>query len=222
MRRSIIVAALALFCAGAAAQEQTLPEAADLLFETAQWGRAEPGTTLTYRYTRTTSSEPPLGAAFEDRIRLHLDKGEAAEQRTVRVELFSGERRRAAGPFEDATTNPALVLFLEYHIRELAPRLKANPRYLKNAIRAALRDKARVETTEITLDGRSVPATKVVIRPFVDDAMKERMNGLDGLTYTFVVSERVPGQIAEIHSNATASDGSVRLDERLVYDPKSG
>lgn len=222
MKPSIIAVALALLCAPAAAQEQKLPEAADLLFETPQWEKAAPDTTLTYRYTRKTSNEAILGLSFEDRIRLHLDKGEAAGQRTVRVELFSGERRRSAGPFEDTMANPALVLFLEYHLSELAPRLKANPRYIKNAIRAALREKASVQKAQVALEGRSLPATKVVIRPFVDDPNKERMQGLDTLTYTFTVSDDVPGQIVEIHASARLADGSIGLEESLTYDPKNG
>lgn len=222
MKAWIIAVLFAFVSAGAVAQDQKLPEAADLLFETPQWSKAEPGATLTYRYTRKTSNEALFGPSFEDRIRLQLDKGGAADQRNVRVELFSGERRRAAGPFEDATTNPVLVLFLEYHLRELAPRLKANPRYIKNAIRAALRDKASVERAQVTVDGRAAPATTVTIRPFVNDPSRSRMNGLDGLTYVFTVADDVPGQIAEITARATLSDGTILLDERLVHDPTKG
>lgn len=221
MRLRFAALALALALTGAAAGEKKLPEAADLLFETPQWTRAAPGTVLTYRYVRKTSDEALFGPSFADHIRLRLARADEAQERNVAVELFSGARRRAAGPFQDATTNPALLLFLEYHVRELSQRLKANPRYLKNAIRKALRDAAIVEATTIDVDGRPAEATRVVVKPFADDPNKGRMNGLDGLTFTFAVAESVPGQIAEIHAQAMLADGAVGLDERLTYDPNN-
>src|SRR4051794_23426636 len=54
--------------------------------------------TLSYRYTRRKSANEALyGPSFDDRIRLHIEKGDAEATRTVRVELFGRERRRAAG-----------------------------------------------------------------------------------------------------------------------------
>ena len=41
------------------------------------------------------------------------DAGKASGERNVRVEMFSAERRKAAGPFEGMTGNPVLSLFLE-------------------------------------------------------------------------------------------------------------
>ena len=150
---------------------------------------------------------------------LKLDKGATAEQRTVEVDMFSGAHHRATGAFEDVTSNPVLVLFLENHIDELSRRLGANPRYLKNAIRAALRDKAVIQPTDMALNGRTMPASRITVTPFAEDPNKARLNGLEGLTYEFVVADGLPGRIADLHVMAPLGDGNVGLDERLVYDP---
>ena len=50
------------------------------------------------------------------------------------------------GRFADMTGNPLLSLFLENHIGALSQQLHANPRYLKNAIRAGLARQGRVVT----------------------------------------------------------------------------
>ena len=177
---------------------------ASLLFEAPQWAAA--------------ANEALYGPSFKDRIRLHIEKGDTEATRTVRVELFGRERRRAAGPFEDVSSNPVLMLFLEHHVEQLSRSVHANPRYLKNAIRAALRDKYRIEAGESSVDGRPVKTWRVLIAPFIDDPNKARMNGLEGLAYTLAVSEEVPGQVTELAAKATRPDGVAALEETLVYE----
>jgi hypothetical protein len=219
-RRSALSAvAIALGLSGAAAQVP--PNAADLLFEHPQWAAAAPGTTLAYRYTRTSPLESVFGANIDDHIRLSLDPGVAQTTRTVRVDMFSQDRHRAAGPFEEVSGNPVLVLFLQHHLENIASVLKANPRYVKNAIRAGLRDKAATTPTTIEVDGRSADGWRVETRPFVDDPNRAKMRGLESLTYTFVTSDAVPGAIASVAVTATAADGNQILSETLTYDPKA-
>ena len=220
LKAAFIVVA-ALLCGGMATAEDSRPEdPASLLFETPQWAATRPGATLSYRYTRKSANEVLYGPSFEDRIRLHIEKGDAEATRTVRVELFGRERRRAAGPFADVSSNPVLMLFLEHHVEQLSRSVHANPRYLKNAIRAALHNKYRIEAGESSVDGRPVKTWRVLIEPFVDDPNKARMTGLEGLLYTLAVSEEVPGQVTELTAKATRPDGVAALEETLVYEAK--
>ena len=218
--KAAFIVVSALLCGGTAmAEDDPRPEdPASLLFEAPQWAATRPGATLSYRYTRKSANEALYGPSFEDRIRLHIEKGDAEATRTVRVELFGRERRRAAGPFEDVSSNPVLMLFLEHHLEQLSRSVHANPRYLKNAIRAALRDKYRIEAGESSVDGRPVKTWRVLIAPFIDDPNKARMNGLEGLVYTLAVSEEVPGQVTELAAKATRPDGVAALEETLVYE----
>ena len=220
LKAAFIVVA-ALLCGGMAMAEDSRPEdPASLLFETPQWATTRPGATLSYRYTRKSANEVLYGPSFEDRIRLHIEKGDAEATRTVRVELFGRERRRAAGPFADVSSNPVLMLFLEHHLEQLSRSVHANPRYLKNAIRAALRDKYRIEAGESSVDARPVKTWRVLIAPFIDDPNKARMAGLESLVYTLVVAEEVPGQVTELTAKATRPDGVAALEETLVYEAK--
>jgi hypothetical protein len=87
--------------------------------------------------------------------------------------------------------NPVISLMLENNIQQLSTLFKANPRYLKNAIRAALRE---APTAPDQIDGQ-VKAWRVEIAPFKNDPQKERMNGLDTLTYVFRVAPDLPGGV---------------------------
>lgn len=208
---------------GAPAQAKETPTATALLFETNQLAGAEPGRVLGYRYTRFSGIEgAPFGPPVEDRIREEVAPGASPETRNLKVEMFSGERRMPTATYEDVPGNPVLVRFLEHHLDDLAKVLKGNPRYIKNAIRRALRESASVTATEVEADGRKVPGWRVVVRPFVDDPIRERLRGFDSLTYTFVVSPEIPGQIVSIDARAASPDGGTLLQETLTYEPNAG
>ena len=211
---------LALGAGVGAARADSVPDAATLLFDRPQLEGTKPGDVLAYSYSRKVSDAALFGPSFDDTIRLTIDRGANDDSRTVRVELFTGANRRAAGPFQDMTGNPILSLFLEQHIQVLASQFEANPRYFKTIIRAALRDKAVVTKDAVEIGGRSFSGWHVKITPFKDDPHKALMKGLAAMVYDFAVTKDVPGQIAEIR--VTAPDGPNRdlLDERIVYAAK--
>jgi hypothetical protein len=219
-RAALLIASL-LLPTVAQAQQPSAADVAGLLFEAPQWIGTVAPTSLSYRYLRRSSEATLFGPSFEDRIHLKVEQGDQPQTRTVLVEMFSGERRLAAGPFENVTFNPALVLFLENHVQQLARPLHANPRYLKNAIRRAWREKASIGKADVEIDGRTYVGTQISIQPLVDDPNKARANGLETLTLTVNISESVPGRIASIVVKALRPDGSTALDESLVYDPKA-
>lgn len=220
MRKHLLGLVLALSAAGPAAlSAEVPPDAASLLFEEPQLDNTKPGDVLTYAYSRKTADEPTYGPSFTDQVRLAIAPGSNAETRTVAVDLFSGEHKRAAGPFEDMTGNPMLSLFLENHVNVLSGLLQVNPRYLKNAIRGGLRDHATVEPVTVSAGGQSLPGYRVHIAPFAADPNKERMKGLDTLAYDFTVARDLPGEIAEIRITAPdAKGGADLLDETVVFD----
>ena len=220
--RRMIRASLALLLVftGAFAGEAA-PDAATLLFEEPQLEATRPGDVLSYSYSRKTVDDAKFGPSFDDQIRLTVAAGDKPASRTLEVQLFSGGNRRPAGPFPNMTGNPILSLFLEHHVGRLSTQFYANSRYLKNAVRAGLRDKAEVTQTKIEVNGRSVAGWHVRMTPFRDDANKARMLGLDTLTYDFVGAKDVPGEIVEIRAFAPGPDGSTLLDERVLYDAKA-
>ena len=204
--------------AQAPAQAAEPPAAADLLFETPQLTNVPPGSALTYQYRRTGDSGGQLfGRPIDDRIQLKIEQGAKPEERSVTVQMFDGERRRAAGPFENTTANPVLLLFLEHNLDDLARVLGANPRYLKNAIRAGLRDHATVTPATTQVAGKAEPGWIVEVQPFLDDPKKERMKGLHTLRLRFESADAVPGRIVSIRAEADAPGGKL-LEESLTYE----
>ena len=199
------------------------PTAADLLFDQPNMKNAAPGTTITYDYMRRSGiSKGPFGPPLSDTITLKLEPGKSPEARDISVVMFSGMNRMPAGPFEDMSGNPVVSLFLENHLRSLAKVLEANPRYLKLAIRKGLREGASVTPTKVEVGGREVNGWRVEIQPFAKDAMEQRMRGMDKMTYTFVTSPEVPGQIVSIEASAKNTEGGELLEEKLSYDQKAG
>ena len=206
-----------------AARKDGPPDPTTLLFETNQIGNAPVGQALSYRYTRFSGIEgAPFGPPIEDRIREEVSAGEKPDTRNLRVEMFSGERRMPTATYQDFPGNPVLVRFLEHHLEDLAKVLKGNPRYIKNAIRRALRENASVTATEVDTGGGKKPGWQIVVRPFVDDPVRDRLRGFDGLTYTFVLSPAVPGQIVSIDARATNPEGGILLQETLTHEPNAG
>ncbi|WP_027173531.1 hypothetical protein [Methylobacterium sp. 10] len=205
------------------ANTATPPNASDLLFEEPQMKNVAPGSTLTYAYLRRSGiSKGPFGPTMDDQIKLTIEPGGAPENRTIRVQMFSGANRFPAGPFNDMPGNPVMTLFLEHHLIDLAKVLSANPRYIKNGIRKALRDNATVTATTATVKGQTVDAWRVEVQPFLDDKMKDRMRGLENLKYTFVTSAAVPGELLSIEAQSKTADGGELLQENLTYDPNAG
>ena len=204
-----------------AAKAAAAPNAGDLLFEQPQMKNTTPGSTLTYDYLRRSGIvKGPYGPPLNDAIKLTVEPGKSAESRDIRGQMFSGGYRVPAGPFQDMPGNPVLSLFLENHLKGLASLLEANPRYIKNAIRKGLREKSTVTPVQVDFKGRKVEGWRVEMKPFVGDPQTERMRGFEGLTYTFVTSPEVPGEIVSIEARALKPDGGELLEERLDYDQK--
>ncbi|MBB4197466.1 hypothetical protein CCR94_07060 [Rhodoblastus sphagnicola] len=214
---SSVLSAAAFACAvvaGAASGAQESPlSAADLLFERPQLQGLKAGDRLEYSYSFHSADEKLFGPAFDDRIGLRVEPGEAPDKRRVEVDLFSAARRRAAGPFDDMTGNPLLSLMLEENLQRLAAIFQSNPRYMKTAIRLALRN--------AVASPDSADGWRVEVEPFRNDVHKARMHGLETLTYRFRVSAAAPGEITEIDIFARDPSGAVLFEETTRYAGKN-
>jgi hypothetical protein len=231
MRRffsSLGVAAFGLLIAGAASgapepaplNNAEPPDAADILFERPQLKTLKAGESLNYTYSFQSGDPKMFGPSVSDHIGLRVESSENPDKRTVAVDMFSAERRRAAGPFDDMSGNPLLSLMLEENLQRLANIFQANPRYMKTAIRMALRNAKALPDKADGFDA-AAPAWKVEVTPFKDDANKARMHGLDALTYVFRVSAAAPGEIYQIDIAARDPSGAVLFEETTNYAGKA-
>lgn len=200
---------------GVAKAQADKPDVATLLFGTPMWEKAAVGTKLRYSFEKVVA-DAGLGTSFKDQVILTLGAGDDAKSRTTEMQLFTGANRKPAGPFRSDEQNPLLLVMLENNVQEFSSMFKANPRYLKNAIRKAWRENAKIEQAQDEIDGKQVTVTRVTVTPFVNDPEADKMKGLSDVSYVVDVSNDVPGYIAAIDIRAPAQ-GKPLFAETLHY-----
>jgi hypothetical protein len=207
MIRSLTLCAFALL-AGlgapaylAAATDENAPSAQSLLFDATYLRPLAAPSRIEYSYTVKTADQELFGKGFDDDVALRLAASAAGNgEKDVFVDMFTGERQRVLGPLTQVSGNPVIMMFLERDVSQMNMHIGGQPVYFRNVIRLAFREKARLEPTTITWDGRQVAATKVTIQPFAGDPNAERMQLFQSKTYEFTVSDAVPGGIYQVHS----------------------
>ena len=168
-------------------------------------------------YLRLSQKVPAVfGPSFDDKIALKLDKGDDDKSRTAEVRMFSGEHATPAGPFLSDAQNPVMLLALENNVEQLTKAWHANPRYLKNAVRKAWRENAKIEPTTLTVDGKPVSGTRITIEPYKDDPQADKMGGLETMVYVVEVADSVPGNLVKVEIHAPAT-GNPTFSEVLTY-----
>nr|WP_314547477.1 hypothetical protein [uncultured Massilia sp.] len=181
-----------------------------LLFETDHLAHVALPAVLVYTFRKTSNVEP----GFSDEVRLDLAAGKGAGEsdtgakdakgkRKMRATLhfLSGAHAHEVPALEEAHGNPVLLGFLERDIAEMSRLTGGSAAYFRKRIRMALAEHARVEVQSITWQGKSLPARMVRIQPYLDDPMHARFERYVHKTYTFVFSERVPGELFQLRSS---------------------
>lgn len=181
-----------------------------LLFETDHLAHVALPAVLVYTFRKTSNVEP----GFSDEVRLDLASGKSAGasdtgekdakgKRRIRATLhfLSGAHAHDVPALEEAHGNPVLLGFLERDIAEMSRLTGGSAAYFRKRIRMALAERARVEVQSITWQGKSLPARMVRIQPYLDDPMHARFERYVHKTYTFVFSERVPGELFQLRSS---------------------
>jgi hypothetical protein len=210
---SAVVAAL---LASMAAMAGT-PSAIELLFERKHLSALEQGAAIVYRFERSVSDAKMLGEPFSDTIGLTVTTVAPTGTREVSLSVFTSDRARSVQNVPDLTGNPVLVVFLDRTVANMSQIAGGARPYLKDRVRAGLRDKAALEPIKVAYAGKSVDAVRITVTPFVGDPNAAKMLGYDGTRLTLVVSEAVPGHIVELAAlfESGVADAP-RLEERIT------
>lgn len=213
-----VVAALALVAAPLLAlADPAKPTAVDVLFESKHLSNCALGQNLSYRFQRTVTRPELLGQPFADDIHLDVKTVNADGSRNLVMSVFTGERARDPLSVPDMTGNPLLVLFLDRAVNNYHSLAGGAQPYIKQQIRAALRDKAKVEPVKLEYSGTTVDAYRVSVIPFLGDPNAAKMSGYEGSEFTFLVSTAVPGQLAQMISKYDSGlKDAPRLEERMT------
>ena len=202
---------------GSAHAEITKPTPIDILFERKHLTNVVAGTELVYRFDRTVTQPELLGQPFSDDIKVEIKKVEPNGTRAVVVKVFTGERARDPQPIDELTGNPVLVVFLDRAVASYMAVAGGKVAYLKDKFRTALRERATVTPVKVKLADKVTDAYKISVQPYAGDLNAQKMRGYENSSFSFVVSEAVPGQFVELVSiyENNAKDAP-RLEERML------
>jgi translation initiation factor 1 (eIF-1/SUI1) len=116
-----------------------------------------------------------------------------------------------------------LAIFLQGDILEMKRITEIGPRFFQQEIKYAFATGATIADTEIDFNGTKVAGKTVTITPYVDEPKaetNERFNKFKHKTYTFTVSEQIPGFIYSIRTFVAApkdaADQSQPLNEEVL------
>lgn len=190
-------AAAALFAAlafGTAAAQPVSP-AEVLLFETDHLARVKAPATLVYEFRKTSNVEP----GFTDSVRVDVSRSKGKLH--AALHFLTGERKRELPDIDDVHGNPVLLGFLERDIAEMKRLTGGSVGYFRKRIRMALAEGAQVTPQRITYGGATVEGKAVRIQPYLDDPLGARFGDYLRKTYTFVLSEGVPGGVYQVSTS---------------------
>jgi hypothetical protein len=201
---------------------QPVSQAETLLFETDHLARLAAPASLVYDFRKTSNVEP----AVNDKVQ--LDLADTKGKKKVSVQFLSGERKHDIPELDDARGNPVLLGFLEHDIAEMKRLTGGSINYFRKRIRMALAETAKVSREPIMYGGKKLEGQAVRIQPYLNDPMQARFEKYVGKTYTFVVSEQVPGGVYQVRTslgNPGANTPAARkgrlpvIDESLTLVP---
>ena len=70
---------------------------------------------------------------------------------------------------------------------------------------------ATIEDTSVDYRGKSVPAQRIRLAPYLDDSLRGRFEKLASKQYVFTLSSAVPGGVVSILAQVSGTDADVPL-----------
>jgi hypothetical protein len=88
--------------------------------------------------------------------------------------------------------------------------------YFRNRIRGALRDGAEVKPIGFDFAGKPVRGSEVTVHPYADDPRIDGYRRFATKSYSFVVSEAVPGSLYRIRTATPLAEGGPPIIEETM------
>ena len=157
-----------------------------------------------YHFEGSLLKEP-----FEDSVLLDFTRHSGDNGFDVAATLFPGTQNLSIGPIAATKVNPILLIFFQHDATQMSNGTGGSQHYFRNAIRRAMQnpDPASRHDVTIEVEGHKVAAHEISFRPFVDDPNRARLRAFAEKSYSFVLSEAVPGGIYEVRSETPEEDG---------------
>lgn len=215
MRAWILAATLVAWAPSARATEDTVAHA---VFDAGRFAGIEKPVDLGYRFE-------VHGQGIEagtSPVRVEVRKVAPDGGKEVWLDLFEGPARRSAGPLEAKGQNPLVLVFLQLDVAEMGRLTGGAAGYFQQQIRKAFSEPAPSESVTVTLDGASLPATRITLQPFRDDPQIARFPQFRDKTYAFTVADGIPGGLWQLTARTPdPKTGELVLEKTLTFDHAS-
>ena len=111
------------------------------------------------------------------------------------------------------------IVYFDMTVNTLKQLTGAKYGYLKATFSDGFRDKAKIEPVKLDYKGKSIDAYRITMAPYVGDPLANTMQGYDVSKFTLVVSDQVPGEVAQLTSVYESSwKEAPKLEERITLD----
>lgn len=164
------------------------------LFASNHLGGLRPPLTLRYRFRKSGTLE----AGFDDRVSILLARQDDGSCCAATAQFLQGDRQLILPEIPSAQGNPVILYFLERDVREMSRLTKGQSSYFRKRIRMAAYQSATFEDARVDFAGKSVPAQRIRLAPYLDDPLRGRFEKLAGKLYEFTLSSAVPGSVVSI------------------------
>lgn len=172
---------------------------------------------LVLRYHFTIEGQG-ITAAPPSPVRVEVRSVAADGGKEVWLDLFDGPQQRHFGPVAAREQNPLVITFLQMDVNEMGRLTGGAAGYFQQQIRKAFNAPTESEAVTIEVDGRSLPATRVTLRPFQHDPAIDRFPAFRDKTYEFTVADGVPGGVWQLVSRVPdPQSGTLILEKRLTF-----
>ena len=198
-------------------------EATKLVFSQKHLSNLDSGKELVYHFKRTPTNEELLGQGFTDDITLKVTGVKDDGGRDVDLQIYTGDRARDLQRMPDRQSNPVLLVYFNQAVNSFSMLAGGQRNYLTRVFSMGFQDKAKVEPIKIEYKGKKVDAYRVSMSPYKGDQNESKMQGWEGAEYVLVVSDDVPGQVADlIATYKNKYPGDLKLVERITLDGVTG
>lgn len=213
-RATVLACGMLAALGGGLARAQPVSPAEALLFETDHLARTRAPAALVYDFRKVSNIEP----GFTDTVELDLTRENGHMH--ARLRFLSGERKRELPDIDDAHGNPVLLGFLEHDIAEMKRLTGGSTTYFRKRIRMALANAGQLGKQAISFQGKSLDTQVIRIQPYLDDPLHARFEAYVHKTYTFILSDAVPGGVYQL-STSLGTSGSGRTINATAGLPAS-
>ena len=153
---------------------------------------------LYYAFHRSGSFEE----GFSDSVYLDIVKINQDGSKDAVLDFFTAGRKQAISP-ENVTNikgNPVMGVYMQGDIYEMNRLTEGHWRYFQKRIKIALRENAKVETTEFDFNGKRCKGKKIELMPYLNDPHRADFEKFANKRYEFILSDDVPGSLYQIRT----------------------